>query len=93
MPLPSIICKVHLEINKDEGRDDDIYELSEKDSSIVTEFLKRVEMPQRSSVPPRPRNARSEPVGHYYDITGETQSKSMIFDLLSSRRHTSKWLR
>lgn len=62
MPLPSIICKVHLEINKDEGRDDDIYELSEKDSSIVTEFLKRVEMLQRSSVPPRPRNARSEAV-------------------------------
>ena len=62
MPLSSIICKVHLEINEDEGRDDDIYELSEKDSSIVTEFLKRVEMPQRSSVPPRSRNARSEAV-------------------------------
>lgn len=62
MPLPSIICKVHLEINKDKGREDDIYELSEKDSSIVTEFLKRVEMLQRSSVPPRPRNARSEAV-------------------------------
>ena len=62
MPLSSIICKVHLEINEDEGRDDDIYELSEKDSSIVTEFLKCVEMPQRSSVPPCSRNARSEAV-------------------------------
>lgn len=62
MPLSSIICKVHLEINEDEGRDDDIYELSEKDSSIVTEFLKHVEMLQRSSVPPRSRNARSEAV-------------------------------
>ena len=55
MPLTSLLCKVGLEINQE----DDIYELSEKDICIVTEFLKSVEMQQRASVAPRRINARS----------------------------------
>ena len=41
MALTSLIWKVRLEINQDQGREDDIYELSTKDACIVTEFLKK----------------------------------------------------
>ena len=60
MPLTSLICKVHLEINQEEEREDDFYALSEKDTCIVTEFLQSVEMQQRASMrasaTPRQRN-------------------------------------
>ena len=59
MPLTSLICKVHLEINQEEEREDDFYVLSEKDTCIVTEFLQSVETQQRASATPRQRNARS----------------------------------
>ena len=41
MPLTSLIWKICFEINQDQGREDDIYELSAKDACIVTEFLKK----------------------------------------------------
>lgn len=41
MPLTSLICKVHLEINQEEERDD-FYALSQ-DTCIITEFLQSVE--------------------------------------------------
>lgn len=59
MPLTSLICKVHLEINQEEEREDDFYALSEKDTCIVTEFLQSVKTQQRASATPRQRNARS----------------------------------
>ena len=41
MPWTFLIWKVRLEINQDQGWEDDIYELSAKDAYIVTEFLKK----------------------------------------------------
>lgn len=62
MPLISLLCKVHLEINQDDEREDDFNSLSEKDTCIVAEFLQSVETQQRASTTPHQRNATSLPV-------------------------------
>ena len=59
MPLTSLICKVHIEINQEEEREDDFHALFEKDTCIIAEFLQSVETQQRASATPRQRNARS----------------------------------